>query len=59
MKRLLVLVLLLLLAAVALLVSQAQRLFGNAGALAGAALAALADAHSPIASLLSREISRQ
>lgn len=43
----------LLLAAVALLVSQAQRLFGDAGALAGAALAALADAHAPIASLLS------
>ena len=46
-------VLLLLLAALALLVSQAQRLFGDAGALATAALAALADAHSPIASLLS------
>lgn len=43
----------LLLAAVALFVSQAQRLFGDAGALAGAAIAALADAHSPIASLLS------
>lgn len=47
------LVVALLLAAVALLVSQAQRLFGDAGALAGAAIAALADAHSPIASLLS------
>ena len=47
------LVVALLLAAVALLVSQAQRLFGDAGALTGAALAALADAHSPIASLLS------
>lgn len=43
----------LLLGAVAVLVSQAQRLFGDAGALAGAALAALADAHAPIASLLS------
>jgi uncharacterized membrane protein (DUF4010 family) len=42
-----------LLAGVALLVSQAQQWFGNAGALAGAAIAALADAHSPIASLLS------
>ena len=43
----------LLLAAVALAVAQAQRVFGDAGALAGAAMAALADAHAPIASLLS------
>jgi uncharacterized membrane protein (DUF4010 family) len=43
----------LLLAGVALLVGQAQQHFGSAGALAGAALAALADAHSPIASLVS------
>lgn len=47
------LVVALLLAAVAVLVSQAQRLFGDAGALASAAMAALADAHAPIASLLS------
>lgn len=41
-----------LLGGVALGVSQAQQHFGSAGVLAGAALAALADAHSPIASLL-------
>lgn len=43
----------LLLAGVALLVGQAQQHFGTGGALASAALAALADAHAPIASLLS------
>ena len=43
----------LLLAGVALLVGQAQQRFGTGGVLASAALTALADAHSPIASLLS------
>jgi uncharacterized membrane protein (DUF4010 family) len=42
----------LLLAGVALGVAQAQQHFGRGGVLASAALAALADAHSPIASLL-------
>jgi uncharacterized membrane protein (DUF4010 family) len=46
------LVVALLLAGVALLVSQAQQRFGAAGVLTGAALAAFADAHAPIASLL-------
>lgn len=46
------LVVALLLAGVALLVSQAQQRFGAAGVMAGAALAALADAHAPSASLL-------
>lgn len=41
----------LLLAAVALLVSQAQLRLGDAGLLLGTALAALADAHSPVAAL--------
>ena len=40
-------------ARVALLVSQAQQRFGNAGLLAGTGLTAFADAHAPIASLLS------
>ncbi|WP_298831469.1 DUF4010 domain-containing protein [uncultured Piscinibacter sp.] len=43
----------LMLAGVALLVGRAQQRFGTGGALASAALAALADAHAPIASLLS------
>lgn len=43
----------LLLAGVALLVGQAQQRFGTSGVLVSASLAALADAHSPIASLLS------
>lgn len=43
----------LLLAGVALLVGQARQHFGNAGMLAGVAIASLADAHAPIASLLS------
>jgi len=43
----------LLLAAVALLVAAAQRAFGTTGVLAGVALAALADAHAPVASLVS------
>lgn len=47
------LVVALLLAGVALLVAQAQQRFGTAGVMAGSALAALADAHAPIASLLS------
>ncbi len=46
------LVVALLLAGVALLVSQAQQRFGAVGVLTGAALAAFADAHAPIASLL-------
>ncbi|WP_137860583.1 DUF4010 domain-containing protein [Variovorax sp. 3P27G3] len=41
------------LALVALLVGSAQRHFGNAGLLVGIALAALADAHAPVASLAS------
>jgi uncharacterized membrane protein (DUF4010 family) len=43
----------LLLAGVALIVGQAQRLFGTGGVLVSASLAALGDAHAPIASLLS------
>jgi uncharacterized membrane protein (DUF4010 family) len=43
----------LLLAGVALLVGQAQQRFGTSGVLVSVSLAALADAHSPIASLLS------
>ena len=41
------------LALVALLVGSAQRHFGNAGLQAGIALAALVDAHAPVASLAS------
>jgi len=41
----------LLLSVVTVVVSTAQRFFGDAGMLAGAALAGLADAHSPIASI--------
>jgi uncharacterized membrane protein (DUF4010 family) len=43
----------LLLAGVALVVGQAQRLFGTGGVLVSTSLAALGDAHAPIASLLS------
>lgn len=43
----------LLLAGVALLVGQAQRWFGTSGVLVSTSLAALGDAHAPIASLLS------
>jgi uncharacterized membrane protein (DUF4010 family) len=43
----------LLLAGVALIVGQAQRLFGTGGVLVSTSLAALGDAHAPIASLLS------
>lgn len=43
----------LMLGGVALLVGQAQQHFGNAGVLTSVALAAVADAHAPIASLLS------
>lgn len=43
----------LLLGGVALLVGQAQQRFGTSGVLVSASLAALADAHSPVASLLS------
>ena len=49
----------LLLAGVALLVGQARQHFGNAGVLAGAGIAALADAHAPIASLLSLHAAQQ
>lgn len=49
----------LLLAGVALLVGQARRHFGEAGVLAGVAIAALADAHAPIASLLSLHAAQQ
>jgi len=42
-----------LLAGVALVVGQAQRLFGTNGVLVSTSLAALGDAHAPIASLLS------
>lgn len=43
----------LMLGGAALLVGQAQQRFGNAGVLTSVALAAVADAHAPIASLLS------
>lgn len=49
----------LLLAGVALLVGQAQQRFGHAGVLASVAIAALADAHAPVASLLSLFAARQ
>ncbi len=45
------LVVALLLAAASLLVSQAQRWLGDSGLLLGTALAAVADAHSPVAAL--------
>ncbi|MFT3956515.1 MAG: DUF4010 domain-containing protein [Piscinibacter sp.] len=49
----------LLLAGVALLVGQARQHFGDAGVLTGTAIAALADAHAPIASLLSLHAAQQ
>ncbi len=49
----------LLLGGVALLVGQAQQRFGTAGVLAGTALAALVDAHAPVASLLSLHAAQQ
>lgn len=49
----------LLLGGVALLVGQAGRHFGNAGVLTGVAIAALVDAHAPIASLLSLHAAQQ
>lgn len=49
----------LLLGGVALLVGQARQHFGNLGMLGGVAIAALADAHAPIASLLSLHAAQQ